>query len=131
LSDGDLFRIGQEIVRFEHIDKTPGVDGVEPMGSPDPGFIGRLSLVIGRESTGNAFTIPPDGLHIGRERGDITFPEDGYVSGLHCRVHNDGTGVVLTDVGSSNGTFRRVRGESKIESGELLLLGQQLFRLEY
>jgi len=131
LNNGDLFRIGQEIVRFEEIPKSPPLDGVEVMGSPDPGFLGRLALVIGRASTGNAYTIPPDGMHIGRERGDVTFPEDGYVSGLHCRVHHDGTGVVLTDVGSSNGTFRRIRGECEVASGELLLLGQQLFRLEY
>ena len=26
------------------------------------------------------------GIHLGRERGDVLFPEDGYVSGLHCRL---------------------------------------------
>jgi hypothetical protein len=36
---------------------------------------------------------------------------------------------VLTDVGSSNGTFLRVRGETTVQNGDLLLLGQQLFRL--
>ena len=29
---------------------------------------------------------PRHGIHIGRERGDVLFPEDGYVSGLHCRI---------------------------------------------
>jgi pSer/pThr/pTyr-binding forkhead associated (FHA) protein len=61
----------------------------------------------------------------------VIFPEDGYVSGLHCRLHHDGSGVVLTDVGSSNGTFLRVRGETKVQSGALLLMGQQLFRLAF
>ena len=70
-------------------------------------------------------------MHIGRERGDVIFPEDGYVSGLHCRIHKDGDSVVLTDVGSSNGTFVRIEGEKKCSSGELLLMGQQLFRLQY
>ena len=102
-----------------------------PMGSPDPGYLGRICLVTGRQSIGNAHPIPPDGLHIGRERGDVIFPEDGYVSGLHCRLHHDGSSVVLTDVGSSNGTFVRVRGERVVQSGELLLLGQQLFRLQF
>ena len=40
--------------------------------------------------------------------GDILFPEDGYVSGLHCRLSWDGQKLFLTDLGSSNGTFVRV-----------------------
>src|SRR6185503_3537582 len=107
------------------------IDGVEQMGSPNPGLLGRLCLVIGRTTIGNAYTIASDGMHIGRERNDVIFPEDGYVSGLHCRIHHDGSGVVLTDVGSSNGTFLRVRGERRLLSGDLLLLGQQLSRLTY
>lgn len=130
LNDGDVFRIGQELIRFEVMGAPRFVQGVEPMGSPNPGYVGRLSLVIGRESVGNGYPIPPDGMHLGRERGDVIFPEDGYVSGLHCRVHYDGSGCVLTDVGSSNGTFVRVRGTRTLASGDLLLMGQQLFRLQ-
>jgi pSer/pThr/pTyr-binding forkhead associated (FHA) protein len=131
LQDGDIFRIGQEILRYEVTPPAQLIHGVEPMGSPNPGYVGRLSLVIGRESTGNAFAIPADGMHLGRERGEAIFPDDGYVSGLHCRVHNDGQGVVLTDVGSSNGTFLRIRGQRQVISGDLLLMGQQLFRVQF
>jgi pSer/pThr/pTyr-binding forkhead associated (FHA) protein len=131
LQDGDIFRIGQEIIRFEAQPARTRSDGVEPMGSPDPGYLGRICLVTGRQSIGNAHPIPPDGLHIGRERGDVIFPEDGYVSGLHCRLHHDGSSIVLTDVGSSNGTFVRIRNDRQVHSGELLLLGQQLFRLQF
>ena len=131
LGSGDVFRIGQEIIRYDAIPASDPVDGVEPMGSPNPGLLGRISLVIGRSTIGNAYTIASDGIHIGRERGDVIFPEDGYVSGLHCRIHHDGSSVVLTDVGSSNGTFLRVRGDRKLVSGDLLLLGQQLFRLTF
>ncbi|HEX4352174.1 MAG TPA: FHA domain-containing protein [Polyangiales bacterium] len=130
LNDGDVFRIGQELIRFDVVSGPQFVQGVEPMGSPNPGYVGRLSLVIGRESTGNGYPIPPDGMHLGRERGDVIFPEDGYVSGLHCRVHYDGTSCVLTDVGSSNGTFLRVRGTRAVVTGDLLLMGQQLFRIQ-
>lgn len=131
LEHGDVFRIGQEILRFEEIPTGQLTDGVEPMGSPNPGYLGRICLVVGKEATGNAFPIASDGLHIGRERGDVIFPEDGYVSGLHCRLHHDGAGVVLTDIGSSNGTFLRVRGETKVQPGALLLMGQQLFKLVF
>jgi hypothetical protein len=36
---------------------------------------------------------------------------------------------MLTDVGSSNGSYIRVRGERTVRNGDLLLIGQQLFRL--
>jgi pSer/pThr/pTyr-binding forkhead associated (FHA) protein len=131
LSDGDIFRIGQELIRFEVLSAPQLIGGVEPMGSPNPGYVGRIALVVGRESYGNGYPVPPDGIHLGRERGDVIFPEDGYVSGLHCRIHYDGSGCVLTDVGSSNGTFLRVRGSRSVVTGDLLLMGQQLFRLQF
>ena len=132
LEPGAIFRVGQEILRFEPVPAPArGADGVEVMGSPNSGLIGRISLVIGRDTTGNSYAIQAGGMHLGRERGDIIFPEDGYVSGLHCRIHAEGGQVWLTDVGSSNGTFVRVRGERAVKRGALLLMGQQLFRADY
>jgi pSer/pThr/pTyr-binding forkhead associated (FHA) protein len=132
LEFGDVFRIGQEIIRFEELrgqGRSP--DGVERFGSPAKGYVGRLALVIGRDTTGNAFPIPERGVHCGRERGDILFSEDGYVSGLHCRVAREQDGrVYLTDVGSSNGSFIRLRAERGIGGGDILLMGQQLFRID-
>jgi pSer/pThr/pTyr-binding forkhead associated (FHA) protein len=133
LEFGDIFRIGQEIIRFEELrGQGRSADGVERFGSPAKGYIGRLALVIGRDTTGNAFPIPERGVHCGRERGDILFSEDGYVSGLHCRVARAQDGrVYLTDVGSSNGTFARLRSERTIAPGDVLLMGQQLFRVDF
>ncbi len=133
LAFGDVFRIGQEIIRFEELaglGKSP--DGVERLGSPGKGYIGRLALVIGRDTTGNAFPIPESGVHCGRERGDILFSEDGYVSGLHCRIARAEDGqTYLTDVGSSNGTFGRLKQEHPVGPGDVLLMGQQLFRVDF
>lgn len=132
LVPGAIFRIGQEILRFDPVaPPAKGADGVEVMGSPNNGIVGRLSLVIGRDTTGNAFPVPATGMHVGRERGDVVFPEDGYVSGLHCRLHADNGKVFLTDVGSSNGTFVRVAGETPVKTGAFVLMGQQLFRAQY
>jgi pSer/pThr/pTyr-binding forkhead associated (FHA) protein len=133
LEFGDVFRIGQEIIRFDELKgQAKSADGVERFGSPAKGYIGRLALVIGRDTTGNAFPIPERGVHCGRERGDILFSEDGYVSGLHCQVARAQDGkVYLTDVGSSNGTFVRIGAEKSLGSGDILLMGQQLFRIDY
>jgi hypothetical protein len=126
--DGQFFRIGQEIIRFEKPHPEPPALGVEKMGSPSKGYVGRIVLVTGINSDGNAFPIPQSGLHIGRERGHVLFPEDGYVSGLHCSLIVVDDEVHLTDLGSSNGTFIRLRGEREVLDGEILLMGQQLFR---
>jgi pSer/pThr/pTyr-binding forkhead associated (FHA) protein len=132
LRSGDVFRIGQEIIRFDLLPtQSPGPDGVERLGSPSRGYVGRISLVTGRDTTGNAFPIPEHGIHIGRERGDILFPEDGYVSGLHCRVNAEAGHVYLTDLGSSNGTFARIANEREIRNRDVLLMGQQLFRIGF
>jgi len=130
LRPNDVFRIGQEIIRFEPIQhEAPSPDGVERLGSPSKGYVGRIALIIGRETTGNAFPVPEAGMHLGRERGDVLFPEDGYVSGLHCRLAWDKGKLFLTDLGSSNGTFMRLREETDLRTGDVLLMGQQLFRL--
>jgi pSer/pThr/pTyr-binding forkhead associated (FHA) protein len=129
---GDIFRIGQEILRLERLEAAQAsTDGVQRLGSPADGYVARLGLVIGRDTTGNAFPVPKTGLHLGRERGDVLFPEDGYVSGLHCRLGvGTDTSITLTDLGSSNGSFVRLKDEHAVSSGDILLMGQQLFRID-
>jgi pSer/pThr/pTyr-binding forkhead associated (FHA) protein len=132
LESGDIFRIGQELLRFEVISPPqPLEDGTEIMGTPNPGFWGRLSVIVGRDVDGSAFPLFGDAIVLGRERGDILFPEDGYVSGTHARITLRDGAVYLADLGSSNGTFLRLRHERTIPTGSFVLMGQQLFRLEY
>jgi pSer/pThr/pTyr-binding forkhead associated (FHA) protein len=130
LVDGDVIRIGQELLRFDQIlDPEPLPDGTHIMGSPNPGYWGRLALLVGPDQIGSAFPLFGETVMLGRERGDILFPEDGYVSGTHARVtHRDGR-FFVADLNSSNGTFKRLRGERQVPSGTLLLMGQQLYRL--
>ncbi len=130
LTSGQIIRIGQELLRFELIaspEATP--DGTELMGSPNPGYWGKLTVIIGRDITGAAFPLLGDNVTLGRERGEINFPDDGYVSGLHARVTLRDGRVYLSDLGSSNGTFIKVNGERGVGNESFVLLGQQLFRL--
>lgn len=130
LGFGDIFRIGQEILRIEAlVPAQKSADGVERLGSPARGYVARLALLIGRDTTGNAYPIPEAGLHLGRERGDVLFPEDGYVSGLHCRVSFANGRIYVTDLGSSNGSFIRLMKDATVTTGDILLMGQQLFRV--
>jgi pSer/pThr/pTyr-binding forkhead associated (FHA) protein len=132
LQSGQIIRIGQELLRFEIIPTPePTADGTELMGSPNPGYWGKLTVIIGRDVTGAAFPLLGESVTLGRERGEINFPDDGYVSGLHARVTLRDGRVFLADLGSSNGTFIKVNGERPVGHESFVLLGQQLFRLNF
>ncbi|MBP8809838.1 MAG: FHA domain-containing protein [Kofleriaceae bacterium] len=130
LLPGQILRIGQELLRFDLISPPePIADGTEVMGSPNPGYWGKLTVIIGKNVDGSAFPLLGDSVTLGRERGEINFPDDGYVSGLHARVSSRDGRVFLQDLGSSNGTFIKVGGERALHNESFVLMGQQLFRL--
>ncbi|MBK6916505.1 MAG: FHA domain-containing protein [Deltaproteobacteria bacterium] len=131
LRSGDQFRVGQELLVYEELpEPTPTDDGTERMGSPNPGYWGRVSILVDPTMASAAFPIAGEGIGIGRESGDITFPQDGYVSGRHCRIVGDDQGIYLEDLGSSNGTYMRARNGQVVPFGSLVLIGQKLFQLE-
>ncbi len=131
IQSGNIFRMGQELILFEKLDRgSVAPDGTERMGSPIEGLWGRVALIVGRGRLGNAFPVGGDGVVFGRERGNILFPEDGYVSGVHLKLYTENNNVFISDLGSSNGTFVRINEETRVQSGSFLLMGQQLFRVD-
>ena len=38
--------------------------------------------------------------------------------------------MILSDLGSTNGTYIRIKEETALASGDFVLLGQQLFRVD-
>ncbi|TAK19475.1 MAG: FHA domain-containing protein [Myxococcaceae bacterium] len=123
LQEGDQFCLGRIILRFDHR-PPPGV-----MVSPDA--VGYLSLVVGRDVDKALFplAIPPTGLTLGRSRSDVRFPNDGWISGLHCQLLAIGPQVFLVDLKSSNGTYARIRGTRALNHGDALLMGQRIFHV--
>ena len=127
---GQIIRIGQELLRFDLLSPPePLADGTEVMGSPNPGYWGKITVIIGSGIDGAAYPLLGDTVTLGRERGEVNFPDDGYVSGLHARLSTRDGRIYLNDLGSSNGTFVKVQGEREVGNESFLLLGQQLFRL--
>lgn len=130
LQHGDTFRVGQELLYYEDLPEPEALpDGTERMGSPNPGYWGRISVLVDGGRASEAVPIVGTEFVIGRERGDLTFPTDGYVSSTHCKIGGDDEGVYLEDRGSSNGTYLRVRSGQVVPFGSLLLIGQQLFHV--
>lgn len=133
LSDGDHIRIGQELLEYREFDSYESAapdDKTLTGGSPDHGNWGRLGLIAGPDVETRAFTFSSDEVTLGREIGDIVFRDDGFVSGKHARIAKVEGKVFLKDLGSSNGTYVRIRQPRTIDDGDLILMGQQLFRLE-
>jgi predicted component of type VI protein secretion system len=79
---------------------------------------------------GSAFPLMGEEMVLGRERGDILFSDDGYVSGTHAKLSVREDGYFLTDLGSSNGTFVRLIEPRVVPTGTYVLMGQQLFRID-
>lgn len=97
------------------------------MGAGSPA---RLVLVGRDGEEGDSFPITGDQIGIGREQGDILFPDDTFMSPGHARVERSGDVHTLVDLGSQNGVFLRIRGNATVYPGDLFMVGHQLLRLE-
>jgi predicted component of type VI protein secretion system len=130
LAPGEEIRIGRQLLRLEPVPRPAADAAVRPWGAPDPGHRLRLAQLLEGGGLGEIFPLHAGENAIGREGGDITFPADRYVSGRHARLDVGDAEVVLTDLGSSNGTFVKVTGATPVGAGDQLLVGAQLLRIE-
>ena len=135
LGHGDQIRIGQELLNFQVLSQVQRVtsapaDGTVLSGSPVAGAWGRLERVSAPDQASHTFLLRGEEQFVGRERGDILFREDGYVSGRHARLFVNAGKYFVEDLKSSNGTFVRARGSVTLPSGSLILLGKQPFRID-
>ena len=89
----------------------------------------RLRLLVKGDDSGPTYEIKNE-ASIGRTEGSITFPHDGLMSSRHARILKNGADYVLVDEASSNGTFIRIERETKLEPGDVILVGGQLLRFE-
>lgn len=65
---------------------------------------------------------------IGRQDGDIRFPEDAFLSPLHARLSWEQDTLVVRDLGSRNGTWVFLEQAHRLLDGDLLLIGSQVIR---
>lgn len=136
LLHGDIFRMGQQLLRYEDMGVLPAVElpgdvETEVLGAPVGAKAwGRLTQVVTEGLAGSSFLLTGDSVFLGRERGAFTFPGDRYISGTHACIVKNETGTWLKDVGSSNGTYFRITSTAPLAPGQFFLAGRQLFRLD-
>lgn len=139
LQHNDIVLLGKQLLRFEQIEiqsepaseltssKTP----VTPVwGSPYSSYWGRLVQLVAGGFEGNAILLGGNQVELGRERGQITFPGDRFISSLHARVVAENNRFFIEDVGSRNGTFVQVKSEHVLSDRDILIIGEQLLRVE-
>lgn len=143
LEDQDLILVGQQVLRFEiesHDDEGPGPameHGTRVFGSPATPRYARLAQRTVEGVTRDVYYIRKVETVLGRESGDVVFAEDPFLSRRHAAVRVlEGEGpnrprFALVDLGSSNGTFLRLRREVELVSGDHFRIGQQLFRVDF
>jgi pSer/pThr/pTyr-binding forkhead associated (FHA) protein len=105
-------------------------------GTPAAPRLARLSQRTVEGVARDVFYVRKSEVVIGRESGDIVFTDDPFLSRRHAVIRasmnkeKTPTKFVLTDLGSSNGTFVQIRHEVRLKSGDQLRIGQQLFRFD-
>lgn len=136
LQPGDCFLAGRQLLRFERFEqvvsnKARSVDGTRYMGSPSYGGDFKLVQIGVGNITQNVYCLSEGGAIFGRETGDIIFNRDRFMSGRHAQIYprEDGN-YYLLDLNSSNGTWMKLNGKTQLNHGDLIFLGQQLFRIE-
>lgn len=136
LVDGMIILVGREVLRYERVEPEevkvhPLVrHGVALFGSPPREPWGRFVQILpsgGYRDVRHLFT---DEVVLGREEGDIVYRDDAFMSRRHAAVTWNKQRAMITDLGSSNGTFVRLGGPTVIKHGDHVRMGDQLLRVE-
>lgn len=137
MDSGDLLRLGRQLYKLEIGPGTrleiggprPG-DDARLWGSPDPKAWGKLLQILDDGTAGEVHLLNGEECRIGREVGDILLTNDGFISANHCALAYADGRVLLRDLGSSNGTYVRIRGERELRDDDFVLVGNQMMRVE-
>lgn len=129
----DYFLAGEQVFRVDSPPKSndePGPDGTYFYSSPKHHSPFRITQLLQGGAYGMTVCARGASLQIGREGGDLNFPTDLYMSASHCKIDETGGGLTLTDLGSRNGTYLRLKAERELAHGDYLFVGRKLLRVE-
>ncbi len=133
LAAGDTFIVGEQLFRLDPTPRAsdgPDADGTAFYSSPKYTSPFRLNQILEGGALGMTVCARGGSLQVGREGCDVNFPFDLFMSTSHCKVEEHHGKFAITDSGSRNGTYVRVKGERELANGDYLFIGRKLFRVE-
>ena len=138
LIDGDMILLGQQVLRFETLAEGEApigpaqIGGVFVFGTPEVPRVARLTVYSTEGIGRDVVSLYRGETVLGRENGDLVFTDDPFLSRRHAsiKLERGSRRFVLKDLGSSNGTSIRIRGERPIGHGDHFRVGKHLFRLD-
>ena len=131
---------GRTVDASTHVGMPPLVHGASlavGQGAPFlesvglPGTVLDLAVVGGPDS-GRSCPLNPPGLHIGRSVSSGLAVDDQTLSRFHATVHVDSSGIVVEDVGSTNGVVvngRAIDGPTAIDGSSTIVVGSSTLRV--
>ena len=103
---------------------------ISPLCSPSPGGQFKILQVGIGGIVQNIYCLPEVGAVLGREKGDIIFPHDKFMSSRHAQIYTGDDGnCYLVDLTSSNGTWIKIWERTQLRHNDYIFMGQQLFRI--
>jgi pSer/pThr/pTyr-binding forkhead associated (FHA) protein len=133
LEDGDEIMIGEQILRLELLSlrrEYPMQEGTLMYISPPKDYKFALVHVLRGGRDGSSHVSVNNDILVGREGCDVNFGDDRHASRQHARFTFKNGQVILTDLGSKNGTFVRIRDEQRLFHGDYVSFGSELMRVE-
>lgn len=138
LQPGDSILVGLQVLCFHPIpsaengygDAVSG--GTTLLGSPSRPRYARLVETTTEGVPRSVYVLGREETVLGRELGDIVFPSDPFMSRRHAALRRNASDATFTleDLGSSNGTYLRIRGRADLTRGDHFRIGQHLLRLD-
>lgn len=131
LRSGDEFRVGEQLLSFTALKRAPKNGKAPALGSPDPGYWGRVDVLLGPTTIAASYPVDDVEVGFGQNDGHVQFPDDPFVADLHCRLVKEEKGASIEDCGSTHGTWVRLRSGDVVPYGADLMVGYTLLRVEW
>jgi pSer/pThr/pTyr-binding forkhead associated (FHA) protein len=91
----------------------------------------RLVVIKGEGGDGATYHLQGTTTLIGRDKGDISFAEDPFLSPEHAKFTAQHGRLFVQDLESTNGVFLRIKKPTPLKDADYLLVGEQLLRLRH
>ncbi len=106
---------------------TPAV-GTAVFSAASSGSGPKLAVLDGTGNVKKNETLPGPEATIGRNDGDLRFPDDTFMSPVHAQFSLRDGMLYVRDLGSRNGTWLFTNEPYKLQDGDTVLVGSQLLR---